>query len=234
MTCYFAFNCNKQHDIDSFYGKFIEQEEEAEQESWETEYENIYDSLSPEIKQDARRIPHRSRVLRKWKNQEISLITYAKRGSVNIFWVVDAATNEVSTITDEDAFWIFRAELTEEWYAPDERFYELYDTLRNSLFHTRPGGKVDGQVKKALESVDRFSDYFPKEYRTLLKKVINEYDSLPDQYMVQLREISEHNYKDRIPHFQKLVSIEYLHSIESKVREYDELAQDLIMSEQFA
>ena len=150
-----------------------------------------------------------------------------------MFGVINPETKEVQTITDEEAFGIFKSESWEEGSEVNENFYILYDILKDTLFHTRSGWKADGQVKKAVDNIDRFSDLFPKEYRTLLKKVINEYDSLPDQYMKQLREISEHNHMEFIPLFQKLVSIEYLRSIESKARDFDELAQDLIMSEQF-
>ena len=219
--------------LDSFYGRMLENEDESNEESWETEYENIYDTLSQETIVDARRIPHRSRVLRKPARKDIWLITYAKRWSVNVFGVIDPVTQEVQTITDEDAFALFRSEAGEEGFIIDEQFYPLYDTLKYALFRAHTGGQSNTQVKKALDTIDAFSECFAKEYRKLLKKVINEYDSLPDQYMRSLREINEHNHKELIPLFISQVSLEYLRSIDSQARDFDELSQDLIMSEQF-
>lgn len=219
--------------LDSFYGRMLEEEDDSNEESWETAYENIYDGLTPEVIQAAKTIPHRSRVLRKKQTENISLITYAKRGSVNMFWAIGGPSKEVRSITDEEAFKVFEASVWEEWFSVDDQFYPLYDTLKTRLFNNTTTGAANLQVKKAIDIIDAYADQFSKEYRVYLKKVINEYDSLPDQYMRALRDINETNYQILIPVFIKEVSIEYLKSIELQARDFDELSQELIMSEQF-
>ena len=162
--------------LDSFYNDILQADESYNEEpSWDIEYENLFNDIRKHHKEEltkARNLPDRTRLRRKSTSTEDAIITFAKKGGILLFKIIDKKTQEIKTLTVQEALEIFRAEREEKGYRESDDFYPHYNTIKQELFRINTDEKIDPSVRKAIDNLERFEHDFEKEFYRLLKNSI--------------------------------------------------------------
>lgn len=221
--------------LESFLNNILEKDNFEEEESWETKYENFLYELDKKELIDSDKIPDRSRVRREIKKQNDKVIIFAKKWKNFVFKIIDKKTNEIETLSIQDAFEIFYAEKDEKWFPTSKEFYKYYTELKQKLFKTDKDEKIESSVARVIKTlqIPPVRNELWSDYHRLLLKIINELDSLPKVYLSLLRDINNDNYKEKIDLFKSEVPLSYLENILKDSNEYDGKEEELIISEEF-
>lgn len=221
--------------LESFLNNILEKDNFEEEESWETKYENFLYELDKKELIDSDKIPDRSRVRREIKKQNDKVIIFAKKWKNFVFKIIDKKTNEIETLSIQDAFEIFYAEKDEKWFPTSKEFYKYYTELKQKLFKTDKDEKVESSIARVIKTlqIPPVRNQLWTDYHRLLLKIINELDSLPKVYLSLLRDINTDNYKEKIDLFKSEVPLSYLENILKDSNEYDGKEEELIISEEF-
>ncbi|MBW7954428.1 helicase [Candidatus Gracilibacteria bacterium] len=221
--------------LESFLNNILEKDNFEEEESWETKYENFLYELDKKELIDSDKIPDRSRVRREIKKQNDKVIIFAKKGKNFVFKIIDKKTNEIETLSIQDAFEIFYAEKDEKGFPTSKEFYKYYTELKQKLFKTDKDEKIESSVARVIKTlqIPPVRNELGSDYHRLLLKIINELDSLPKVYLSLLRDINNDNYKEKIDLFKSEVPLSYLENILKDSNEYDGKEEELIISEEF-
>lgn len=221
--------------LETFLNNILEKDNFEEEESWETKYENFLYELDKKELIDSDKIPDRSRVKREIKKQNNKVIIFAKKWKNFVFKIIDKKTNEIETLSIQDAFEIFYAEKDEKWFPTSKEFYKYYNELKQKLFKTDKDDKIESSIARVIKTlqIPPVRNELWTDYHRLLLKIINELDSLPKVYLSLLRDINSDNYKEKIDLFKSEVPLEYLERIIKGSNEYDEKEEELIISEEF-
>ena len=213
----------------------MEKDNFEEEESWETKYENFLYELDKKELIDSDKISDRSRVKREIKKQSDKVIIFAKKWKNFVFKIIDKKTNEIETLSIQDAFEIFYAEKDEKGFPTSKEFYKYYNELKQKLFKTDKDEKIESSIARVIKTlqIPPVRNELWTDYHRLLLKIINELDSLPKVYLSLLRDINEDNYKRKIDLFKSEVPLEYLENTLKDSNEYDEKIEELIISEEF-
>lgn len=221
--------------LESFLNNILEKDNFEEEESWETKYENFLYELDKKELVDSDKIPDRSRVKREIEKQNDKVIIFAKKWKNFVFKIIDKKTNEIETLSIQDAFEIFYAEKDEKGFPTSKEFYKYYNELKQKLFKTDKDDKIESSIARVIKTlqIPPVRNELWTDYHRLLLKIINELDSLPKVYLSLLRDINSDNYKEKIDLFKSEVPLEYLERIIKGSNEYDEKEEELIISEEF-
>lgn len=221
--------------LESFLNNILEKDNFEEEESWETKYENFLYELDKKELIDSDKIPDRSRVRREIKKQNDKVIIFAKKWKNFVFKIIDKKTNEIETLSIQDAFEIFYAEKDEKWFPTSKEFYKYYTELKQKLFKTDKDEKVESSIARVIKTlqIPPVRNQLWTDYHRLLLKIINELDCLPKVYLSLLRDINTDNYKEKIDLFKSEVPLSYLENILKDSNEYDGKEEELIISEEF-
>ncbi len=223
--------------VESFYKKQIEKEDNIlnEEESWDTKYQNDFDTAKrdiPDVLDKIENIPLRTRIKRIDQEWKAWVLLFAKKKSNLVFYFYDNASKEVTPLSLEEWFKYTKSELDEEPFEVSKDFYGAYELIKQTLtrWHQKPD--LNTQQKKAYNNADILYEESGDHYFKILKDVIKLW-ALPLVYMKQLRNITEENFKTEIPIIKKEIQERYLSSILEVSQSYDDETMDLIISEQF-
>jgi len=226
-------------ELQSFFKKVYE-EEIAGQEtlSPETKYENFIRNLKtqkPELVDVIREIPKRARVKRSEKKSKSGVVVFGKKGSEFVFKFAKDEASETQILPFIEAANLFEANEDEPGDKVSPSFYATYEKVMESLFTKRTEVELDPGKRKSLEVVRALKSKFEaeKEYLEELEFIIEKLDSLPGQYMRNIRSLSgSKDLKKGLEELKKIITPEYLSNIRSREKSIDEGKETLILSEE--
>lgn len=222
-------------EVSSFYKREIMKNVKDDWESRDTSYLNDFKNAKiedPKLLEKLEVIPERTKLQRQEKKDKLWVILFAKKGNNLIFQFYDQKLQQTVPITIEDAFDLFKAELSEEPKDVSKDFYMAYNTLKEDIKQWAKIQELNSQEKKALDNVKKIFEITKNPYFKKLQQVI-EYRALPLYYMKTIRKITPNNFEDEVKKLIKEISEKYLQWIIDAINNYDEESQDLIISQEF-
>lgn len=204
---------------------------ENEQKSWDTDYRAQLSQLigTPEMK-EALKLPLRSKTRRK-TNDDMpeGVLIFAKKGKDFVFKF--ASDNENATdLPPQDAFKLLACDKSEKGYKVSDRFEEIYNTAKKSLFYTGSSSDSEKTKREALDKIRIIiqSKVCDPEYLEDLKTII-EYDDISGYALRFINRLKPSEYH-LLP---ESISIDYL---SKALRTYDNISQSgpqtLILAEE--
>ncbi len=220
----------------SFYKREMEKWLADDQEiSWDTPYYNDFKNgkiEDPKLEEKIEKIPERTKIQREAKKNKKWTILFAKKWNNLLFNFFDSKIWENIPITIQEAFEFFKAEKEEQAKDVSEKFYEMYNKLKEELKSPKAAKALTKQEKDALENVKKMYSATHNPYFQLVEKVI-ELRSLPRYYMKKFRNVTPSNFESEMVKIKSMISEKYLNDIIKQAEEYDDEAQDLIISQEF-
>lgn len=220
----------------SFYKREIAKDLGDDQEiSRDTPYYNDFKNArieDPKLEEKLEKIPERTKIQRDAKKNKKWVILFAKKWNNLLFNFHDSTIWGNIPITIQEAFEFFKAEKTEQPSEVSDKFYEMYNKLKEELNKWNVVQTLNTQEKAALENVKKMFAVTKDPYFSLVQKVI-ELRSLPRYYMKKFRNVTEKNFESEMTKIKWIISETYLRKIIDIANNYDEESQDLIISQEF-
>jgi len=220
--------------LSSFYKKVINDDGDSNEQSRDNKYLNEYKNIirkNPEILEKISKISLRSRLQRDNKSKKWILL-FAKKKSNMMFYHLDEQEPENQTITLQEAFELFKADINEKANEVSEKFWDKYNKLKDEIQKPSIITPLNTQTKKSLDRSKVLKGKTNDPYCDLLIEVI-QLGSLADGYMRTLRKMTDQNDKEQFEIFKKTVPYSYLEEIIKSSKKFDEQSQELIIIEEF-
>ncbi len=168
-------------ELRAFFVKQYEEQSMAdEQKSWDTDYRaKLNQSINTAEMKEALKLPLRTKTRRKFKEEvQNGVLVVAKKKSEIVFKFAKDKEN-VFTVSPQDAFDLLESEPNETGYEVTEKFEELYNLAKQSLFITETEIDAEKTKRNALDKVKNMirENACNTEYLEDLKTAI-EYDAL--------------------------------------------------------
>jgi len=239
---------DENEDLDSFYSNILQEDDSFnEEESWDTKYENELNNIKKYNKElfiKSCNLPDRTRLRRESPpaslppqlmgiDEDWFIITFAKKWWIVLFKIIDKKSQEIKTLTMQDAFNIFFALENEKWFETSVDFYNYYNKIKKELFKINTDSKKDPILTKTLDNLDRFERNFPNEYFKLIRDCINKLWNIPDIYLTIIRELTAENKEEKINKLIEELHIDSLKNFMEVANSFDEKEEELIISEEF-
>ncbi|MBS3762000.1 MAG: helicase [Planctomycetes bacterium] len=225
-----------EEDIKSFYEEQIEQFA-GEKESWETQYINILEGAAQEDLDQAKSIPHRTRVRRTAEKSRNGALVFGKADEDTRFVLCeDEDTSE--PLPARQALELLQADKDEKSERVSGGFQTLYENAKKRLYgetFTQP--KRDKGKTKTINTLKWLSDNVADEhtdYIDNLLRVIKDFDGLTDGYEKMIRNLplEEEDPDDCVTNLKKELRPEVLHTTIQKVQRIKRSEKSLILSEE--
>ena len=126
--------------------------------SRDTPYYNDFKNArieDPKLDEKIEKIPERTKIQREAKKNKKWVILFAKKWNNLLFNFHDSTIWENIPITIQDAFEFFKAEKTEQPSEVSDKFYEMYNKLKEELNKWNVVQTLNTQEKAALENVKK-------------------------------------------------------------------------------
>jgi len=203
-----------------FVEQYKKQSMADEQKSWDTDYRATLNQLrnSSEMK-EALKLPLRTKTKRKFEKEvEDGVLVVAKKKSEIVFKFAKDSEN-VLTISPQDAFKLLESEPDETGYEVSENFEELYNLAKQSLFATETEADTEKTKRNALDKIRIMIQINAcnTEYLKDLKTAI-EYDALSGYALRQINGLKPAEYST-LP---EKISSDYIQKV---LRTYDDIDQ---------
>jgi superfamily II DNA or RNA helicase len=202
-----------------FVEQYRKQNSAEEQKSWDTDYRAKLNQLinTPEMK-EALKLPLRTKTRRKFeKKVEDGVLVIAKKKSEIVFKFAKDSEN-VFTISPQDAFKLLESKPDETGYEVSEKFEELYNLAKKSLFATETKADTEKTKRNAWDKVHMIqTNACSTEYLEDLKTAIK-YDALSGYALRQINRLKPAAYST-LP---EKISSDYIQKV---LRTYDDIDQ---------
>ncbi|MFH1563293.1 MAG: helicase-related protein [Nitrospirota bacterium] len=224
-------------ELCSYYKEqYLELEQQQEELSWDVEYRNLIQDLKlthPQVIEEAMKIPKRTRIKRTIQKEQKGVIVFARKGSEYTF-KIGTPPLEYSTISQELALKLFKAEVGEKPEIVSKSFEKIYQNVKNNLFVKKSQVPYDKGKREAIDKITVLKEKLPehKDYLEDLQYVLEKLDSLPKRYARQIRAISEKKLKEDVDKLIKEVPHKYLIELREKANSIDDEEESLILSEE--
>ncbi len=224
--------------LGSFYTQQIQENEFWENEqSWDAPYLDEYLQIKnfyPEYLKEIEKMPARVRVKRNLKD-DVKLVAFFQKWKQFDFYALDKEENLVK-LDLPHWFAIFKASMQEKWKPVSANYYSLYTKLIEQI-KNKPAQlqKISSQTKKVINLIQKYQQFFGKDYAKLLLEVIKDLWALPQVYLSQLRELDGKRLEVveiLIKEFKQQVTQQYLQSLIKQAKNFDLQNMDLIMVEE--
>lgn len=224
-------------ELCSYYKeKYLELNKQQEELSWDVGYRNLINDLKlthPQIIEEAMKIPKRTRIKRTVQKEQKGVLVFARKGNEYTF-KLGATSENCSTISQELALQLFKAEVIEKPETISKNFEKIYENIKNNLFVKKSQVAYDKGGREAIDKITVLKEKLPehKDYLEDLQYVLEKLDSLPERYAKQIRAISEKKLKDDMDKLKKEVPHKYLIELREKANSIDDEEESLIISEE--
>lgn len=224
-------------ELTSYFKEQYEREFKLQEEkSWDVEYRNILNQLKstePNIIEEARKVPKRSRIRRTVKKDNNGVIVFGKKGTEYTFKLGISADNYV-TLNAEDALKIFQAEISEDVDKVSAGFEPIYNYVKSNLFKRKTQVTSDKAKVMTTQKIEVLKELLPvyKDYLEDLLSVVKELDSLPDYYAKRIRAIDERGLEKDLKSLISELPHSYLINIIGKAQSIEEGVESLIIAEE--
>lgn len=222
--------------LESFYSKQYNKEmANNEQQSWDAEYLDFYNKLklsNPEVIEEAKKIPHRTRIKR-LKTQNPGVVVFGSKGDEYTFKFSTDGTN-VTALSAKDAFQLFDANVDETGLATDSKFEHIYQKIKEKLFIKKSKIPNDKGRSEAIDKLKVMKSLLKhdKDYIDDLLVVLESLAGLPERFSKLIRAFDEKSLQEDLDTFKTEVPHDYLIRIIKKSNTINEGKESLILSEQ--
>lgn len=201
-----------------FIEQYKKQNLAEEQKSWDTDYRAMLNQLinTPEMK-EALKLPLRTKTKRKFEKEvEDGVLVVAKKKNEILFKFAKDSEN-VFTISPQDAFKLLESEPDEKGYEVSENFEVLYNLAKQSLFATKTESDTEKTKRDALDKVTKMIQVnaCSSEYLEDLKTAI-EYDALSGYTLRMINRLKPAEYSG----LSENISSDYIQKV---LRSYDDI-----------
>lgn len=220
-----------------FIEKFREEmRAQEEKESWDAKYLNELHrirSAEPALIESARNLPKRVRIKRTKQKNAKGVIVFGKKGDDYIF-KHGLSPDDIFTMNAREAINLFSAEVQEKADRVSDGFEKIYQKVKKELFARKAEVAMDKGKREAIDKVKYFKDngIGQRDYFVDLLRVIEEFDSLPERYLKQIRQINSSSLSADIKELQNDVPHEYLVDIIKRAESIDEGDESIIFAEE--
>lgn len=224
-------------ELTSYFKERYEREFKLQEEkSWDVEYRNILNQLKsaePDIIEEARKVPKRSRIRRTVKKDNNGVIVFGKKGAEHTFKLGTSADNCIA-LNAEDALKIFQAEINEDADKVSVDFEPIYNYVKSNLFKRKTQVTSDKAKVMTTQKIDVLKELLPvyKDYLEDLLYVVKELDSLPDYYARKIRAIDEQSLEKDLKSLTSELPHSYIINIIGKAQSIEEGVESLILAEE--
>jgi superfamily II DNA or RNA helicase len=215
------------------YKKAIANEEQL---SPEAKYENFIRNLrinSPDIVEEAVKLPKRCRIKRIAKKNQSGVIVFGKKGEECVF-KFGHKNLEPKSIAATDALDLFDAEINETGEQTSRAFESIYSKIKENLFSKRTEVAKDRGKIQAIEKIETLKDKLPahRDYIEDLFYVVKNLDALPERFLRLIRAIDTKTLEKNFNNLQREVPHRYLLDIRDREEKIEEGKETLILSEE--
>ena len=227
-----------EEELKSFYSKQYEKERRKnEQLSWDAKYLDFFNKLkisNPEVIEEARKIPHRSRIKRTASKSKTGVIVFGRKGDEYTFKFSETG-KEIHSISAKESFELFEAEVTEKAEKVTNSFEKVYQKVKSKLFIRKSQIPNDKGKRDTINKIEILLNLFPKEkdYLEDLLNVVKNLDGLPHRFSKLIRAFNEKTLQSDLNNFKKEVPHSYLMKILRRSNSINEGRESLILSEEF-
>jgi len=219
-----------------FKEEFHKMMAQDEQKSWDADYRNTFNILKnkhPELIKAALDFPKRSRIRRTEKKERSGVILFGRK-SFELAFRLGINKNDSITLGPEDAFELFKAEMSEKPEEVSEHFEKIYKNTKSNLFKMKSEVSRDKGIREAIAKLEVLLSLLPdqKDYLQDLKYVIEKLDALPLGMARLIRAISEKNLDTDIKKIKEEIPHSYIVEIIKKAKQIEEGEESLILSEE--
>ena len=226
-------------ELESFFSKEYQNANgENEEKSWDTEYLEVLDKYRFEktsIYEASKKVPLRSRIRRKMKNDDKGILTFIKKGTNYLFTFIDNE-NRVSVIEPQKGLKLFEANDSEEPFEVSDGFEDMYKQMKRVINEYKKYPTLERNEQGAIENINILKGKLKDEadYFDLLLKIIKELNALPDVYVKFVKDLDLKKHPNElIIELKKMLPISYLKQFERRADKIDEEKETVILSEEF-
>lgn len=222
-------------DLKSYFRRqYQEADNDQNEQSWDNNYRNIYDSIKHNLAllKEVKAIPERTRIVRN-NQKENSAVSFAKRGNGLLFAVADIYDIEASIVAPQIALPLFEAEAEEKSNEGDASLDKKFKLLRDQIMMLQPAPVVKGTRAEALNNIKYLRDnYVPeKDFLSDLHDVIKKYDDLSDGEMKFIRQLNLSNQAEAVAALKEKFSVHYLDTIKNRADGVDRSSEVIMFTE---
>jgi hypothetical protein len=205
-------------ELDSFFIDPVRDRlRDQEELSWDTPYIRELEQLkrsAPDILEQAREIPKRTRVRRQGKKEKPGVLVFGKKGEESVF-KLGLSNTELEVLAPQKALTLFYAQSTEKPLPVSDGFYDIYDFVKADLFIKKVKIPYDKGRRELLNKLALLKKNAPakKDYLEDLVFVVDKLDALVEELQRE------------IPH-------DYLSDIMERARRVEEGDEQLIFAEE--
>jgi ERCC4-related helicase/HKD family nuclease len=208
-------------------------EEETEEISWDTPFLEDRDLAlkDKDLMEDVMNIYPRTRVLRKNKNKDITIL-FGKKGDHSIFVVNEEG--KINIVASEFALPYFKAEKEEEGHQADSDYNKIFNFTRDKLFAKAPLPPVKGRRQDAIKVISAIEENLPsaKDYCHDLIKVIREYDDISEGHLKEIIKVKLTDIEVALRELKRIVPQEKIKIINERVNRLEGEYETIILSEE--
>lgn len=222
-------------DLRSYFKRqYQEADSEQNEQSWDNDYRNLYDSVkhNQSLLREVAEIPERTRIVR--NDQRVnSAVSFAKRGNGLLFAVADLYDTEANIVAPEIALPLFEADVNEKSDEGDASLDKKFKLLRDQITALQPAPVVKGNRAEALNNIKFLRDnYIPeKDFLSDLHDIIKKYDDLSDGEMKFIRQLSLSNQAEAVAALREKFSVHYLNTIKERADGVDRASEIIMFTE---
>lgn len=222
--------------LESFYIKqYAAEFSKGEQQSWDAEYLDFYNKLklsNPEVIEEARKIPHRTRIKRLVPEKE-GVVIFGNKGDEYTF-KFSTDGKDIKALSAKDAFQLFEADVDETGSMVTKEFEPIYQKIKDKLFIKKTKIPKDKGRRQAIDKLKVIKSILTheKDYIDDLLVVLENLAGLPERFSKLIRAFDQKSLQEDLDSFKKEVPHDYLMRIIKRSNTINDGKESLILSEQ--
>jgi hypothetical protein len=181
---------------------------------------------------DALKLPRRSRILRKAKDESL-VVVFGKKGDQSIFTVADHLL-EPTVVSAERAVPLFAATKDEKSFEVQDRFAPVFNKAKEKLFAKNPLPTIKGRRQDAIKNLMAIKDALPasESYCSDLIKVIKEFDDVSEGTLKDIVQIDMRNIEFTYKQLQEFVPVQFIRNVIDRAHRADEGKELILLAEE--
>ncbi|MCK5416315.1 helicase [Candidatus Parcubacteria bacterium] len=221
-----------------FVDQYKEENSKFESRSWDAKHRNVWLNFLNDIDlaDEVKKIPHRTRIARDFKNEQKRIIAFGKKGH-NYIFAKGESEIDINFVSPEEALNLFEAQSDEKSIDTTADFDLIYQKVKDQIFkdNTHPTIRPRSRRHDASARLEILADKLPsaKDWCNDVIKIIKDFDALPNGLLKTLSSVDmKKEPKDVFTEYKKLIPDNYITNIfkmAEKAKSDDEL---IVLSEQ--
>lgn len=225
----------EEEEVESYYRKkYNEIQASNEEESWDQKYQEQLSGISKEILEEAKSdkvIPFRTKIKRTVKKEKAGILIFAKKDTDYIFKLSNGE-GEAEILERKKVLELLEADILEKPAKVSESFYDIFDSLKESLFRNNKKLKSDKSDRDLANKIEKLREKFSKEkdYLGDLFIVAVELKALSGYDERYIRNLKMN--KNAVDNLKKQIKYSYIQSKINQAKKIDDGEETLILAEE--